>query len=985
MSKLLKKLPLILLAAVLAAGVIAANVTSALWKPYLMTIFGVYEADYNSEAAVLALASGDEAVQAIAEDAVVLMKNENNALPLGADERTVNLFGYGSSDAGFTHSGGGSSGTCLNDDGGSSAAGGKKFKKTVIAAFEDEGFECNTELIDLYKNFSTETGSPDRGLSRIVQPDAAVYTPELMARAKDFSPLAVVVISRSGSESYEVPLHQSKQNGTVDTSRTYLQLSVEEEGMIEKVCGAGFGKVVVLLNTGERIEAGFLDDARIDAAMYVGIMGQSGALAIPRLMKGYKEVSKDGKTEEVAVTPSGKLTDTYAYSTRADNPTDANMFPSSGTFGEINYAEDIYVGYKWYETAYAEGYFDVYDDYVQYPFGWGLSYTTFKWDVTWGVGDNSELHADSELTVTVRVTNTGDVPGKDVVQLYYTPKYYVGEIEKAAINLVAFGKTGLLAPGKSEELTLRLTAYDMASYDCYDRNNNGHAGWELDRGDYKLRLMTDAHHAAACDKASVTLKVPATLNIDKDPVTGADVVNRFTGEDAYLGVPSDGSLVPDAITYLSREDFWETFPTEQVKLGGRDPKINKANKALNDRYDTTEKPTTGADNGLLLVTGEDGKALTRKQLDGDGTAVKVNEKLVLELAADYDSPTWNKLLDQLTPEEMKDMVQRGGCMVASAASVGKPRQATGDGPAGFHTGDAASKNKGEWTAFPAECLIGCSWNTQIAYLWGRTQGEVANATGLSGWYAPGLNLHRNPYSGRYFEYMGEDPVLVGNLGGECIRGARNKNLICYAKHFAASEEGINPDNVYTWITEQALRETYLKAFEIAIKNGKANGVMTAFSCIGSVWAGACDPLNNDILRGEWGFKGAVISDYSMGRPYMNTEQAIRAGNDFMLDAGGATSPVDIADPTTLTLARLSCKNMIYAWCDSYAAAKAYTDGGSVDIIIGGGLVSPVPTLIHVLANVVLCLGILACLFFIFKKQILSLFRKNKNLDREEKS
>lgn len=966
MKAILKKWPLMIVTLVLIAALIAANVTSGLWKPFLMSIYGKYEADYNSEAATLALASGDEAVQYIEEDSIVLMKNDNKALPLDAGERTVNLFGYGSSDAGFIHSGGGSSGTVLNDGGG--GANPSQYKKTLIDAFKAEGFECNSELIDLYKNFSTESANAERAIAKIIQPDASVYTNTLMENAKKFSSTAVIVISRGGSESLELPLVQYKANGKEDRGRTYLQLSTEEEGMIEKVCSAKFRKVIVLLNTGERIEAGFLDNEKIDAAMYVGFTGQSGTLAIPRLMKGYKEVVKGGKTETIKISPSGKLSDTYAYSTREHNPTNANTFPSSGTFGEINYAEDIYIGYKWYETAFEEGYFDVYEDFVQYPFGYGLSYTTFKWDITWVTQNNSALEKDTVVTASVRVTNTGKHPGKDVVELYYSPQYYDDEIEKASVNLAAFAKTDTLQPGRSEEVTLKFNAYDIASYDCYDKNRNGNSGWELDRGVYTIKLMTDSHHIAPYEKASIKLNVASTINLSVDPVTQTEVVNRFTGEDAYMGVPIDGSIVPNAIKYLSRTNFWDTFPTQQVKLASKNNQIGKANKALNNRYDTSAIPKTGVDSGLFLVTGADGTALTKKQLDGEvPIQIKVNEALVMELADNYNSQNWDKLLDQMTSAELKDMVQRGGMMVTSAQSIGKPRQTVFDGPAGFHAGDATAQERGKFTAFPAECIIGCSWNTQTAYLMGKVQGEIANSTGLSGWYAPGLNIHRNPYSGRYFEYFSEDPVLVGNLGGEIIRGAKNKNLICYVKHFAVSEEGINPDNVFTWLSEQTLRETYLKAFEIAIKNGKANAVMSAFNCIGSVWAGACDPLLNDILRGEWGFKGSVVTDFSLGRPYMNTEQAIRAGNDFMLDAGGSTSPINMNNPTTFTLARQACKNIIYTWCDSFAAAKKYVDGGSVDIIVGGGLVSPIPTVIQVAGNVVISLGILVCVFFIFKK------------------
>lgn len=994
MVKIRKKhVILISVTAVLVAILIAVNVLASIFWGHIMYVFGKTDVGGGDTTKVEgAVTLGDEQTQSTAEDAMVLLKNKKDvngkaSLPLAKEKRKVNLFGYGVTDAGMVWSGGGAGRTFLNQEVRS------KYTRNLVDAFKEEGFECNESLIKLFDDYSDYWMSRERGIAKIVCPPSSYFTADVLRSAKQFSDTAVVIISRNGSESVEIPLNQPKDGKGVtdDKTRTYLQLTKEEEEMLD-VVSDNFENVIVLLNSTNRMECGFFNDDRIDAAIYMGAPGQSGTLAIPRFLKGYKTVKdKDGKETDVAITPSGKLSDTYAYSTRDYDPTNANMFPvdengkHKGTWSDITYTENIYVGYRWYETADAEGYFkDVdnkygkgYNGVVQYPFGYGLSYTDFSWEVKeLSVENGGDFDKNTKFTVKVRVTNTGDVAGKDVVELYGTPPYIKGGIEKSEINLVAFAKTKQLDPGEYQDVELKFTAYDLASYDAYDKNSNGHAGYELDAGDYKLSLRTDAHTLKDCEQNVITYKLPATANIDKDPVTGTNIVNKFTGSTAFMGVPIDASTLNNAPTYLSRANFAATFP-KQVGAAHRNEAVCKeVNEAWNTRYDTDKMPTTDKESNLRFVTKEDGSNASLSDLKG-GTKVKLkyNEELMLRLGTNYDDPDWEKILDQMSLNELRDIVYGGGFQTAAVESIGKPKTTDTDGTSGIRYGNDREEVD-KLIALPSESLVGCCWNPEIAYNIGRSTGVVANALGMQGWYAPGLNLHRNAYSARYYEYYSEDIVLTGKLGAEVIRGSKNMGLTCYMKHFAVSEEGINPDNVMTWHTEQMLREVYLKPFEIAVKEGGANGIMTCFNCIGAVWAGACDPMNNDILREEWGFEGALLSDWSSGRPFMNVEQAIRGGNDFMLDPGnnGGSSSMNIKNATTASRCRVSAHNILYMWANSWATAKDYAENGeddrySVDlgVAINEFPFSPVPIVLLTLIDVLLVGGIAVCVVFTVKK------------------
>lgn len=919
--------------AVLLAGMIVADCICGFWAKQITNLLCGTGLDFSGEDVEMATAESDKLINNLGDEGIVLLKNiggedSKGILPLAETNRKINLFGWGSSDGGFLRTGGGS--------GAAWEVPGKAV--TLSKGLENAGFEVNRDLLDRYKAFKGGREWP-----KIIEPPASFYTPELIASAKEFSDTAVITITRYGSEGLEMPLVQTNADGVERHDRTFLQLSLEEENTIDVVT-QNFDKVIVLLNTCNTMELGFLDNDKIDAALIVGMLGQSGVNAVGRILKG-------------EVNPSAHTVDTYAYDHKS-NPSYVNKRRDGD---HIHYVEDIYIGYKWYETAYAEkithtvngttydysteeGYRSV----VQYPFGYGLSYTSFEWNVDGArviVGDTEEDLRESEVEITnkkasfeidVSVTNVGNVAGKDVVQIYYSAPYDKlgptgnGGIEKAALNLAAFAKTPMLEPGQTSPLTLTFDLYDMASYDCYDKNGNGATAFELDEGDYSITVRKDAHTVAPCENAELTFSLPNKINYKLDPKTKQIVKNRFTGETAYAGVPIDGSTAGEPITYLSRKDFAGTFPavTAPNRYGSE---VDKANSYVYDGFDKkyATAPTQGQtyDNPLLIWKRTDGSAPDADDLNGtSGVELVLNEELVLKLGRNYNAAEYDQLLNQLTTAELFNLVECSGYGNDAMVSIGKANNRDYDGPAGLRPidGTLTGSMAAVWSGYPGSMNVAQTFNIALAFQMGRAVGNEATTTGISGWYAPAVNLHRSPYNGRYFEYFSEDGVLSGVLASYIIRGAASVNVYCYLKHFALSEMGINPRNLNVWCTEQALRETYLRPFEIAVKKGNANAVMTAFNRVGGTWAGGSKPLLRDILRTEWGFKGVVLTDWSTGDSYMNPKQGIRAGNDTWLnpnDASGA--PLDHGNPVDINLARDAAHNMIYTISSTYCAYKDY--------------------------------------------------------------
>lgn len=870
----------------LSAVLLVIAIAVSMLAPGFSAALDAFASGISVEVTGEELAATNESARKLSEqveaESAVLLRNENHTLPLSKDVKKVNVFGWAST-------------AWLG--GGSGSGGVTSVEVDLLAALAAYGIETNTALTRMYQDFqngreytSTLNSWPEQSC-RMYEPavsDTDYYSAALLEDAKAFSGTAIVVLGRISGESNDATQVQYKRvekDGAivVDESRTYLDLSAEEIELLTYV-GENYENVIVVLNTANVMTLGPLETIPgIDACLMAGYTGQYGAGVLPEILWG--DINPSGRTAD---TWAYDFTTAAAYANAAANGVGAysnaaGLYPADGTgngnLGEtylydqvsyVDYAEGIYVGYKWYETADAEGYWDNvsneygdgYEGVIQYPFGYGLSYTDFKWEVT--QMPDTKLTGDGVLTVKVRVTNVGNTAGMDVVQLYYTAPYTAGGIEKSAVELGAFGKTGLLQPGESEELTLSLDVSDMASYDCYDSNANGFMGYELDAGEYVLTLRRDAH---TVDTAMVCTLTEG-IQYSTDPITGLEVINRFTGENAMDGVSLDGSDSRQNIVYLTRADFESTFPTENVDTRPITDQIAALNlfteEQANAWIDEDDKAiVTGVNRGLKVM--ENGK-LT---------------ELGKQLGTDYEDPQWETLLDQLTVAEMLNLVSHGYGHTSAVESVGKPVMLDADGPA--QIGGFTGVNPG--TGFPSSSTLAQSWNTELAAAEGRMIGHQAAQRGYSGWYAPAVNLHRSPFNGRNYEYYSEDSFLSGQMCGNTVAGSLDAGTFCYVKHFLCNdqESGIFRDGVYIWMTEQAMRQTYLEPFRIIIEEYGATGVMTSYNRIGAVWAGGSKALLTGILREEWNFRGAVITDYSDHHAFMNADHMLRAGGDLWMD------------------------------------------------------------------------------------------------------
>lgn len=821
-------------------------------------------------------------VEEIADEGVVLLKNDNNALPISTDTK-LNIFGWGSTQPiyGGTGSGSVSEETAVS----------------LIQGIENAGFETNKDLTEFYVEYRADR--PEIGMGgvdwTVVQPTTEDYNKAgIYEQAKTYSDTAVVVLTRSGGEGPDLPEKMSTDNtynktqmggdvvyttqdedGGSDVS--YLELTSRERDMMEEV-NKDFANVIVVVNSANAMELGFLEEyENISAALWIAGAGETGFNAIGSILSG-------------EVNPSGKLVDTYVYDL-AQTPTYNNFGSfqytnSSDVTGSdtsvaafVNYVENIYVGYKYYETAAVEGKID-YDAVVQFPFGYGLSYTTFDKKIT-------DFSADGKtVNIEVEVTNTGDAAGKDVVEIYYTPPYYNGGIEKASTNLVEYAKTSLLDPGASETLEISFNYEDMASYD--EKVNRAYV---LEHGDYTVTLNSDSH----------TVLDSETFTIDEDVIydenhDGARFTDKITATNQFDTASGD-------VEYLSRANGFENYdavtaaPTNFEMTA--EQKANYTSKATykSEMYDSDEAqmPTTGADNGMQI---QDMKGLA------------------------YDDEQWDKLLDQLTLNEMLTMVQDGGFHLTAAESVNNPESTACDGPAGISSNFNSSISG---TAFPPATLIAATWNQELAYERGKQVGIECKELGITGWYGPAMNTHRSAFAGRNFEYYSEDATISNHVGANEVKGATEQGVICYIKHFALNDQETNRTaGICTYATEQAIREIYLKAFEGAVKEGGSLGVMSSFNSIGTTWAGANEALLTTVLREEWGFHGAVITDAMdpLADFYMDLNRGIRTGLTQGLSMTGGDGLIQNTDDANTVIAlRNAAHENLYASANSNAMDK----------------------------------------------------------------
>lgn len=835
------------------------------------------------------VAASEQLVQDIADEGIVLLKNEDNALPLTGVSK-LNVFGWSSTNPiyGGTGSGSVDESTCV----------------TLLQGLQDAGFELNSTISNFYTSYldtrpAIEMGGQDW---TIPEPTMEEYDAAgIFENAKAFSDTALIVIGRSGGENADLPtsitdedtfeyvggwsgysgVRYTSNPNDVDPSKTYLELSNREIAMVERVTSE-FDNVIVVINSANAMELGWLDQYdSITGAVWMAGPGETGFRSLGRVLNG-------------TVNPSARLVDTYVYDLHeipAFNYVgdfryeDSNALVATSTASWLyasfnNYVEGIYVGYKFYETAAEEGFLN-YDEVVQYPFGYGLSYTTFDQSI-------SDFQDDgSTITITVTLTNTGSVAGKEVVEVYFTPPYTNGGIEKSSVNLIDFSKTGILEPGQSEDVTISLAYEDMASYD-YSGIKAAGGAYVLESGTYEISIRANSHDVI--DSRTVEVSEDVIYNDANDGKRDSDEVAAVNQFDYAAG----------DVTYLSRKDGFANYdqataaPTDFTMTDTVLDGFYCQNTYDPSEYDAahTEMPTTGADNGLTIRD---------------------------MIGLDYDDPLWEDLLDQLTVSEMNNLIGTGGYASAKIESIDLPATIECDGPQAIknnYTGQSG-------TAYPAATMIAATWNKDLAYQRGQSMGLQCQDMNVSGWYGPAMNIHRTPFSGRNFEYYSEDGVLSGMMGAYEVMGAKEYGIQAYIKHFALNDSETNRKNMLcTWCNEQAMREIYMKSFELSVKLGGADNAMTAFNYIGNVWAGACEPLLQTVLRDEWGFQGSTVSDWFNGTTdgNMYADAAIRTGGDKMLSSAGDTkgfaSNTDSAG--TVTAMRQAAHNILYSIANSSA-------------------------------------------------------------------
>ena len=816
----------------------------------------------------------DEAIEVadqIAEEGMVLLENDG-ILPI-SEPSNINLFGWSSVNP--TYGGTGSGG--LNE---------LYEKISLIDSLEDAGFNVNQDLVDFYNEFSTERAEMSLSTQNwtLTEPPASSYSDDLMQGAKDFSDTAVIVLSRIAGEGHnDMPgdvteaSYDNNLNGYNDfePGEHYLQLSQTEEDLVDLVC-TNFDNVIVVYNAANPMELGFIDQyEQIRAAIWCQGPGHTGFEALGKILIG-------------EVNPSGKTTDTFIYDMTAapwwnnwENTHYSNMEDmavegmNAGTAQTyypsfVNYVEGIYVGYKYYETAAAEGVIN-YDATVQYPFGYGLSYTTFTQEMS-DITEN-----DGTISFDVTVTNTGDTAGKDVVEVYFNPPYTNGGIEKASANLIRFDKTESLEPGESQTISISFPAEELASYDM-----SGDGCYVLEEGDYIISVNSDSHTILDQQTYNVgeTIRYEGENKRDSDQITA---VNQF--ED-----------VAGDVTYLSRADGFANYD-EATAAPASDVMSDDlvAQYHLNSNFDYTtyineddEMPVTGADNGLTLA-----------DLRG----------------ADYDDERWDELLDQLTVDDMSNMIALSGYQTPAMDSVGKVATVDADGPAAINNNFTGAGSIG----FPVEVMIACTWNQDLAQQYGEMMGRMCREMNIAGWYAPGMNTHRTPFGARNYEYFSEDGTLAGYISAATVQGAASQGVYAYIKHFALYE--MNAKMVCVWSNEQAIREIYLKPFEISVKVGDTHAVMVSWSFIGIKWSGENSNLLNTVLRDEWGFEGFTLTDFfrNNGHGFMNADAALANGVDAMLStyAGGPNVVQNPDAASSVKYMRQACKNVMYTVVNSW--------------------------------------------------------------------
>lgn len=823
------------------------------------------------------VSKANELAKEVQSEAITMLKNDDSNLPLSG--KKVNVFGWGSTNPVYGGTGSGSMS--------------KQYKTvSLLDGMKQAGLKTNTELSKLYTDYRKDR--PEVGMFAqdwtLPEVPAKQYSDKLVSDAKDFSDEAVVVLTRVGGEGADLPTdmkakgitykNNSKDYDDFQKGESFLQLSKTERDMIDLVT-SNFKKVTLVYNGANTFQFDFLNDyPQIQSVVWCPPAGQTGFSALGEVLAG--ETNPSGKTSDTFLKDLTKSVSynnfgKFEYTNMADKAAKYKGFTGDDVTaipGFVNYSEGIYVGYKFYETASDEGLIN-YDDTVAFPFGYGLSYTSFDQKL------DSVKYKGGKVTVTATVTNTGDKAGKDVVEVYYNPPYTDGGIEKASKNLAGFEKTKELQPGESQKVTVKFDDDDMASYDY-----KGAKAYVLEKGDYDISIQSDSHHVI--DHKAITVKDTVTYDSDSNTHNGDKTVATNQFDD-----------VAGDVTYLSRADHFANYK-EATAAPTNFKMSDKAKETFynNSNYDpkkfdkdSDKMPTTGAKNGL---------------------------KLSDMYGKDYDDADWDKLLDQLTFDDMDNLIANGGYGTQAVKSVGKIQLTDADGPASLNNNFTGVGSIG----FPASTAFACTWNKDLAKQFGEMIGDMAHDMHVAGWYAPAMNIHRNAFSGRTFEYFSEDSLLSGVMASSEISGAKSKGVYSFMKHFALNDqETKRTEMLCTWTNEQAMREIYLKPFEMSVKEGGAQAVMSSFNYIGNTYAGADSALLQTVLRGEWGFKGFVLTDYFGGYGYQNADQEVRAGNDSMLATTKITNHITDKSATSVKAMRQAAHNILYTAANSWQYAN----------------------------------------------------------------
>lgn len=847
-----------------------------------------------------AFANAQEVNLKLAEEGFVLLKNENAALPMNKGAR-ISVFSKNSVNLSYGGSGSGGFDTSNN--------------KNLYESLNDAGFVTNPTLKRFYESSqsgpvrtanSSDLDNGDNQKIATAETPQSKYADAVKNSYADYSDAALVVITRIGGEGFDLPRYQGDSEGAVSPDSHYLELDQNEIDLLTAVTDGTFKRVVVVFNTPSSFEATFLKDSayaafadKIDAAVWIGFTGSNGITALGEILNG-------------DVNPSGRLVDTWAADF-TKNPSFVNFgtgcLPDTtdkydgGMYYSVDYEEGIYVGYRYYETRGETDGEDWYNANVVYPFGYGLSYTTFDWTV--GDTSASEIELGTTITVPVTVKNTGSVAGKDVVQLYASAPYTLGGIEKAHKVLVGFAKTKLLQPGESETVTVSFDPYSAASYDYRDANSNGFSGYELEAGEYTLYISRNAHES----EKAIALNLAADVQIGTDPTTDSEVVNRYTDSENFLD--SDWQL--DAM--LSRADWEGTWPTPQTaqQHAGTDRLYEEIRSEEHNNptdFDSEEYPWFGEEPTLTLRD-----LLPSAEAEG------------YEPVVSYDDERWEELMMGCDEEEMIALINNGAYHTLAMESVGLPATIHGDGPSGFTC--FMSKEQVNGTCqYVSEPVMASTWNINLMNELGEAIGEEGTigdkATGqpYSSIYAPGVNIHRSPFGGRCSEYFSEDPFISGMMGAAEVQGIQSRGVLPTVKHFVANEQethrSIGGD--LSWLSEQALREIYLKPFEYTVKLGETRGIMTSFNRIGTRWTGGDYRLLTEILRNEWGFNGLVICDFNTIPQYMIPRMMFYAGGslDLATQQSAMWTDCDTSDAGDAIVLMRAVKDVMYALVNSNA-------------------------------------------------------------------